>query len=165
MGVSQPFKNAWRLVITFSIATAPLAWAESLSSKPYANEARVHYMLYCQGCHLSDGAGSPKAEVPEMKDYVGNFLKVPEGREYLVRVPGSANAPIGDEKLANLLNWILLTIAGESTPKGFTPYSGEEVGEMREKSLTNIVTLRSNLIEKINQTTAGLDTHAMRANQ
>ena len=75
-------------------------------------------MLYCQGCHLSDGAGSLKAEVPKMKDYVGNFLKVPEGREYLVRVPGSANAPIGDEKLANLLNWILLTIAGESVAKG-----------------------------------------------
>jgi hypothetical protein len=162
MGVSQPFKNAWRLVITFSIATAPLAWAESLSSKPYANEARVHYMLYCQGCHLSDGAGSPKAEVPEMKDYVGNFLKVPEGREYLVSVPGSANAPIGDEKLANLLNWILLTIAGESTPKDFTPYSGEEVGEMRAKSLTNVVTLRSNLIEKINKTSTDFDTHAMR---
>jgi len=162
MGVSQPFKNAWRLVITFSIATAPLAWAESLSSKPDANEARVHYMLYCQGCHLSDGAGSPKAEVPEMKDYVGNFLKVPEGREYLVRVPGSANAPIGDEKLANLLNWILLTIAGESTPKDFTPYSGEEVGEMRAKSLTNVVTLRSNLIEKINKTSTDFDTHAMR---
>ena len=162
MSVSRHFKNVWLLVVTFSIAAAPLAWADSLSSKTDAGEARVNYMLYCQGCHLSDGAGSPRAEVPEMKDYVGNFLKVPQGREYLVRVPGSANAPIGDDQLANLLNWILLTIAGESTPKGFTPYSGEEVGEMREKSLTNIVTLRSNLIEKINQTTAGLDTHAMR---
>ncbi len=162
MGVSQPFKNAWLLVITFSIAAAPLAWAEPLYSKPVANEARVHYMLYCQGCHLSDGAGSLKAEVPEMKDYVGNFLKVPEGREYLVRVPGSANAPIGDEKLANLLNWILLTIAGESTPKGFTPYTGKEVGVLRAKSLTNVVTLRSNLIEKINKTTSDFDTHAIR---
>jgi len=162
MSVSRHFKNVWLLVVTFSFAAAPLAWAESLSIKTDAAEARINYMLYCQGCHLSDGAGSPRAEVPKMKDHVGNFLKVPEGREYLVRVPGSANAPIGDEKLANLLNWILLTIAGESTPKDFTPYSSEEVGEMRAKSLTNVVTLRSNLIEKINQTTAGLDTHAMR---
>jgi hypothetical protein len=100
-----------------------------------------------------------------MKDHVGNFLKVPGGREYLVRVPGSANAPIGDEQLANLLNWILLTIAGESTPNGFTPYSGKEVGQMRAKSLTNIVTLRSNLIEKINKTTPGLDTQAMRSSK
>ncbi len=119
-------------------------------------------MLYCQGCHLSDGAGSLKAEVPKMKDYVGNFLKVLEGREYLVRVPGSANAPIGDEKLANLLNWILLMIAGESVPKGFTPYTGKEVGVLRAKSLTNVVTLRSNLIEKLYKTPTDFDIHAIR---
>jgi hypothetical protein len=165
MNVSRHLKNVWLLVGIFLIAAAPLAWAESLSIKPDAGEARVNYMLYCQGCHLSDGAGSARAEVPEMKDYVGNFLKVPGGREYLVRVPGSANAPIGDEQLANLLNWILLTIAGESTPNGFAPYSGEEVGQMRKKSLTNIVTLRANLIEKINQTTVGLDTQAMRVSE
>ncbi|MDC0068974.1 cytochrome C [Gammaproteobacteria bacterium] len=165
MSVSRHLKNVWLLVGIFSIAAAPLTWAESLPSKTDAGEARVNYMLYCQGCHLSDGAGSARAEVPDMKDHVGNFLKVPGGREYLVRVPGSANAPIGDEQLANLLNWILLTIAGESTPNGFTPYSGEEVGQMRAKSLTNIVTLRSNLIEKINKTTAGLDTQAMRSSK
>ena len=102
--------------------------------------------------HLHNGAGSLGGEVPEMKDYVGNFLKVPEGREYLVRVPGSANAPLADEELANLLNWVLLTIAGESTPMGFTPYTGEEVGLLRAKSLTNVVALRSSLVKKINKT-------------
>jgi cytochrome c553 len=95
MGVSRYFKNARLLVFTFSITAAPLTSTESLFSKPDANEARVHCMLYCQGCHLNDGAGSHKAEVPEMKDYVENFLKIPEGREYLVRVSGSANAPLG----------------------------------------------------------------------
>ena len=152
MGVGQHLRSARLLVFTFSIAAAPLTWAESASSKPEANEPRVHYMLHCQGCHLHNGAGSLGGEVPEMKDYVGNFLKVPGGREYLVRVPGSANAPLADEELANLLNWVLLTIAGESTPMGFTPYTGEEVGLLRAKSLTNVVALRSSLVKKINKT-------------
>ena len=136
------------LVLLFVFA--PLAWADMSPGKLDANKAQVHYMLNCQGCHLHDGAGSRNGEVPEMKDYVGNFLRVPNGREYLVQVPGSANAPLSDSQLANLLNWILLTIGGESTPLDFAPYSEHEVGMLRAASLTDVVALRASLVEKIN---------------
>lgn len=148
-----------RYAIALLVILAPLAWVDlvlgesdaTLDATPDASRARVHYMLNCQGCHLHNGAGSLDGEVPEMKGFVGNFLKVPGGREYLVRVPGSANAPLSDEHLANLLNWILLTIGGESTPEDFTPYTGDEVGALRSTSLTNLVVLRAELVEKINK--------------
>jgi hypothetical protein len=143
MGIVRHFNKGQLWLIATAVFLAPLVWAD--------NEARVHYMLNCQGCHLHNGAGSLDGEVPEMKDYVGNFLKVPEGREYLVQVPGSANAPLPDEELANLLNWILLTIGRESTPADFTPYTEDEVGTLRATSLTNVVELRSTLIERINK--------------
>ncbi len=141
--------------LTLLVVLAPLAWSHlalaEMDATSEANRARVHYMLNCQGCHLHNGAGSLNGEVPEMKGYVGNFLKVPGGREYLVRVPGSANAPLSDEHLANLLNWILLTIGGESTPEDFTPYTGDEIRALRTTSLTNVVALRAALVEKINK--------------
>ena len=64
-----------------------------------AQRARVDYMLNCQGCHLPDGDSA--GDVPRMKDFVGNFLKVPGGREFLVQVPGSANAALDDARLAD----------------------------------------------------------------
>ena len=53
---------------------------------PNTQRARVDYMLNCQGCHLPDGDGA--GDVPRMKNFVGNFLKVPGGRAFLVQVPG-----------------------------------------------------------------------------
>jgi cytochrome c553 len=50
------------------------------------------YMLGCQGCHLEDGRGFPQRGVPALNEFVGNFLKVPGGREYLVQVPGAAQS-------------------------------------------------------------------------
>ena len=53
----------------------------------------LDYMLHCRGCHLADGTGSPGA-VPSLTGLFGKFLWVPGGREYLVRVPGSAKSPL-----------------------------------------------------------------------
>ena len=37
---------------------------------------------------------------------LGSLLATPAGRAYLVRVPGVAQAPLDDERLAALLNWV-----------------------------------------------------------
>ena len=70
------------------------------------------YVLHCSGCHGTDGAG--RAEfVPDLRE-VGALLERPGGRAYLGRVPGVAQAPVGDAELATLLNWVLEEIAGRS---------------------------------------------------
>ena len=36
----------------------------------------VNYQLQCAGCHLPQGQGAPRNDVPRMTGFVGNFLRV-----------------------------------------------------------------------------------------
>ncbi len=112
------------------------------------DKARVDYMLNCQGCHLPEGRGIPGV-VPVMKDYVGNFLRVRGGREFLVQVPGSANAALDDAALADLLNWVLVTMSPEQLPAGWVPYTGTEVSKLRAVPLREVTRRRAALVEQM----------------
>ncbi len=131
------------MLILMAGVLQPSAFADPMN----AQQARVDYMLNCQGCHLPDGDGA--GDVPRMKGFVGNFLKVAGGREFLVRVPGSANAALSDARLAELLNWMLLEISRDELPAHFRPYSAAEVGDYRSKPLEDVLRTRAELIQKI----------------
>lgn len=111
----------------------------------------VNYQLQCLGCHLTNGEGAPRSDVPMMKGFVGNFLKVEGGREFLIRVPGSSLSALNNQQLAELLNWILKDdgIAGRSAPKDFKPYTGDEVETYRGVMIKDLVGYRKMLIEQI----------------
>ena len=96
----------------------------------HAQTPRLDYMLHCQGCHLEDGAGT-EGKIPGLKDFVGKFLHVPGGREYLVQVPGVASSSLDDEALAEVLNWMLVNLSPNETPPDFEPYTAEEVAGLR----------------------------------
>ena len=101
------------------------------SATANANEvlARQNYILNCQGCHLPDGSGS-EGNVPKMNDFVGYFLHVPGGREFIVQVPGAAGAPISDQELADVMNWMLLNFSKNELPEPVScPMSAEEIGK------------------------------------
>ena len=121
-----------------------------ISATTSANEilARQNYILNCQGCHLPDGSGS-KGNVPKMNDFVGYFLHVPGGREFIVQVPGAASAPISDRELADVMNWMLLNFSRNELPDPFEPYSAEEIGKLREEPLIDILQRREGLIARI----------------
>ena len=121
-----------------------------ISATTSANEilARQNYILNCQGCHLPDGSGS-KGNVPKMNDFVGYFLHVPGGREFIVQVPGAASAPISDRELADVMNWMLLNFSRNELPEPFEPYSAEEIGKLREEPLIDILRRREELIARI----------------
>ena len=72
----------------------PLLVATAGAVEINEQRAQFNYQMFCQGCHTPDGAGA--VTVPRMKDHVGYFLEIPEGREYLVRVPGSATSALND---------------------------------------------------------------------
>lgn len=126
----------------WSAAVGLLAAATPVS----AESAAVNYMLHCRGCHLADGAGSP-GKVPALKDSVGLFLTIPGGREYLVRVPGSAQAPISDAELAELLNWLLERFGPVSAD--FEPFTRAEVAALRHPPLTEVERVREELMRRI----------------
>ena len=112
------------------------------------NRARINYMIHCQGCHLPQAVGVP-GNVPRMKDFVGYFLHSPEGREFVVAVPGVSTANLGDEQLTELVNWLLLTYSAEQLPPDFTPYSIAEVAELRQNPEANPERRRGQILEAL----------------
>jgi hypothetical protein len=108
----------------------------------------LDYTLNCQGCHRADGSGTP-GSVPALAGSVGKFLRVPGGREFLVRVPGVAQAPLDDAALARVLNWMLERFGTGDVPPGVAPYAADEVGRLRRSPLTDVERVRRDLIAAI----------------
>jgi mono/diheme cytochrome c family protein len=107
-------------------------------------DPRADYLLHCAGCHLADARGSPGL-VPPLADALGRIASSPEGRDYLARVPGAAQAPISDQAQAEVLNWVLLEFNRESLAPGFKPLSGSEVARSRARVLADPLKLRREL--------------------
>jgi len=113
-----------------------------------AADARQDYILNCMGCHLVDGAGAPPA-IPRLKDRVGYFLTIPQGRAYLAQVPGAANSLLDDARLTAVLNWIVTEYAGASRPASWTPYEVVEVAKYRANRPADVDALRHTLTATI----------------
>lgn len=113
-----------------------------------AETPSINYMLQCQGCHLADGAGSPGA-VPPLRNLVGKFLRVSGGREYLVRVPGSAQSELSHGELAELLNWIVRRFGPEEDAAALAPFTAEEVERWRRRPLVEVEAVRRDLLRRI----------------
>lgn len=119
-----------------------------LCAAPAIADPPTDYMLHCRGCHGPDGGGAPGA-APSFRGQVAKFLWVPGGREYLIRVPGTAQSELSDARTAALLNWILHEFSGGELPADFVPYSEEEVARHRRPPLTDVVAARRDLIGAI----------------
>jgi hypothetical protein len=113
-----------------------------------ARSPQIDYMLHCQGCHLPDGGGTGEA-VPPLRDFVGRFLTVPGGREFLVRVPGSAQSPLSDAALAAVLNWIVREFGPAAIAADFEPFDSEEVTKLRGEPLAEVDSVRRKLVEQM----------------
>ena len=83
------------------------------------------YILNCSGCHRIDGTGSRT---------VPSLLAMPEldgkpgARAYWIRIPGAAQAPLSDARLAALMNWLVQRFTGRQPEP---EYTAEEVGRLR----------------------------------
>jgi len=112
-----------------------------------ADRAKFNYQMFCQGCHTPDGTGGK--DTPKIKGHIGNFLATKKGREYLVRVPGSANSTLDNQQLAEILNWIIIEMGGESVPENMQHYSAKEVAELRKNPLFEVTKYRQQLISEM----------------
>jgi mono/diheme cytochrome c family protein len=109
---------------------------------------RVDYIVHCQGCHLADGSATP-GRIPALDGSMGRFLRVPGGREFLVRVPGTAQAPLSDGEIAELLNWMLVEFSREELPDRFERYTAEEVRQYRSEPLSKVEAERRRLLDAL----------------
>lgn len=128
-------------LLALAAAAVPLAavWAEgppaagpppAIAGVANAAQARVDYMLKCQGCHRPDGSGD-MASTPPLKGEVARFLAVDGGREFIGRVPGVAMTDLDDRRLAQLLNWTLRRFDPGHLPANFAPYTEAEIAGLR----------------------------------
>lgn len=93
---------------------------------------------------MPDGSGLDRV-VPTLHDVIGRMVAEPEGRSYIVRVPGSSQAPISDKKLAAILNWMLTEFSSATLPADFKPLTPEEVGVARGQQLADPLKYRAKL--------------------
>ena len=108
----------------------------------------MEFALNCQGCHRADGTGTP-GSVPALADSVARFLAVPGGREYLVQVPGVAQAPLDDAALAAVVNWMLTRFDAQHVPKEFRPYTADDIGRLRKSPLVDVEKVRASLLAEL----------------
>ena len=107
---------------------------------------RSNYLLACRGCHLADGSGVPP-EVPSLRNALSQFATSPEGRNYLVRVPGASQSRLNDAQLAEVINWVLTEFNADTLPNDFQPFTATEVTSARKQILADPVKLRLSLAE------------------
>jgi hypothetical protein len=125
---------------------ALLAAAFAAPAGAYGPEA--NYAVHCQGCHLADGSESP-GKVPALAGSVARFTHSADGRAFLVRVPGVANAPLDDASLAVLLNWTLVRFDAAHLPAEFAPYDAAEVARLRARPLVDVASERARVLDAL----------------
>ena len=123
---------------------APLAIALLAVAPMAAADPRSDYLMHCAGCHLADGSGLPP-DVPSLAGPLGRIVGSPAGRDYVARVPGAAQAPLSDEALAAVLNWLLFEFNRKTLPADFRPLRAAEVARSRARVLADPVKLRNEL--------------------
>jgi len=115
-----------------------------VSALPALADPRGDYLMHCAGCHLVDARGVPP-DVPSLAGPLGRLVASPAGRDYLARVPGAAQAPLSDEALAAVFNWLLLEYNRETLPADFKPLRAAEVARSRARVLADPLKLRAEL--------------------
>jgi mono/diheme cytochrome c family protein len=107
------------------------------------------YRLHCSGCHGQDGTGSKIGRIPPLAGILGHFATSPEGRLYLVRVPGVANAGLPDAETADVLNYVLQSWGRGDLTAPMEDFSADEVKHLRSIHLDDIAALRKKLAAEL----------------
>ena len=108
-----------------------------------------NFLNNCAGCHQMDGSGAPKAGIPDMRGVVGHFLRLPEGRNFLVQVPGTANSPLGHAETAALLNWMVRAYSPGQVPADFQPFTTAEVAQLRQQPVHDVPGTRASIVQRL----------------
>ncbi len=127
------------------LATAAIA-AGMISATAGASPAQ-DYTLYCMGCHGAEARGVP-GKIPPLAGTLALFMRSPDGRNYLLRVPGAANSVLTDAQLAGVLNWLAERYAAPDEPRAI-PFTVDEVSRLRHLPLADVQATRREVVRKL----------------
>ena len=128
------------------VAALALAFGTVPAARAY--QPRVNFQLQCMGCHHADGAGE-EGRVPSVRRTLVPFSLLAEGRDFVMRVPGVAQAPLSDAEIAALLNWMVRNLSDVPVPAAFADYTADEVGGARHRPLAAVREARTVLLGRI----------------
>ncbi|MFN0317227.1 MAG: c-type cytochrome [Burkholderiales bacterium] len=114
-----------------------------------AVRARLDFLLHCSGCHGQDGTGNPEKGIPNFVGQVGHFQRLPEGREFVMQVPGLLSSGLPDDRAAAVTSWMIRQFAGPSLPRDFAPYSASEAKHARENRPADIMGKRKAIYQQL----------------
>ena len=117
---------------------------------PASDRGRIDYILHCSGCHALDGSGVSNKGIPAVKGQIGYYLQLPEGRAFIMQVPGLLAAGMSDERAAGVVNWMVEYFAGPSMPAEFMPYTAEEAKRYRLSKPADVIGTRRAIAAKLN---------------
>jgi len=145
-----------KMAAAFAFLLAPsLAQAAStlpeLRGLPELTVAQSDYVEHCSGCHGMQGNSAP-AEIPVLRDRVGYFMCTRQGRDYLIRLPNVAYSAITDnQELADMMNFVVFGLGGNSAPRGTKPFTATEVARLRTRALAtqSLIAARSEVVGKM----------------
>lgn len=106
-----------------------------------------NYMLYCMGCHGVSAEGVP-GKVPGLAHSLGHYMRLPAGRDFVLRVPGAANSVLTDAELCEVLNWLAARFSAQESA-GLAPFTVEEVSSRRHQPLVAVLARRSEVIQAL----------------
>jgi mono/diheme cytochrome c family protein len=110
---------------------------------------RLDYLLHCSGCHGAAGTGVPERGIPRLKGEVAKLLWTPEGRAYLVQVPGVGNAALSDAEVARLLDWLPRALDPEHLPPQLAAFTADEVRRLRADRKGDVLARRAVVEERL----------------
>jgi cytochrome c553 len=133
------------------LVTGVLAWAAAgaVQAQPVVTNLRSLYVLHCAGCHAMDASGHPEQGVPSMRGALGHFMKLPEGRAFIVQVPGVNNAGLSDAQIAALTNWCVQQFSADTAPANWAPYTAAEVALAKQNRPLEVAKLRAALVARL----------------
>lgn len=129
-------------------ALAALA-AGAAAAQPAITNPRSLYVLHCAGCHGMDASGVPGQGVPSMRGSLGQFMRLPEGRAFLLQVPGVNNAGLSDEQIAVVTNWMVRQFSADTAPPGWPAYTAAEVAAAKAQRPSDVTQARADLVARL----------------
>lgn len=104
-------------------------------------------MLYCMGCHGPEAQGVA-GKIPPLAGALPLYMRLPAGRDYVLRVPGAANSVLTDAQLAAVLNWLAATYPAAGHEPA-SPFTTEEVTRARHTPLASVLATRQAVVQAL----------------
>ena len=123
------------------IALSALALLVAVQALGDDVRAQKNYLLHCMGCHGEEGHGL-EGQVPSMHGTLARLSRSPEGRYYVLRVPGVTQSTLSDEDLAEVLNWSLRAFSDVTVKTEVPTFTAAEIATARREPLLDVAASR-----------------------